>query len=1080
MKKFLSLVLSLVMTMSLVTVGAGATEYKDFADKGEVQYEEAVAVLNKLGIITGYEDGSFKPTGALTRGAAAKIIVSLMIGSEAASNLTVTAAPYKDVAVTNTFAGVISYCKTAGYINGYADGTFRPTAALTGFAFAKMLLGAVGYRGDVEGFTGSGWTMNVARLGNQAGLFDDFATAFQGNNGVTREAACLLALNTLKATEVEYTANGNNLNVNANGNITGASTNYVRSYVTSRNDNINQNISKETSGNASSFYTLEFGEEHFPDLKLDNIRSSNIADDYGRPANQWSYKNVKIGTYGKTADYSYTASASGDTNTDKVKDMGLDSYEFNASTTIKVNGKTVAVPAVGKTTVAANAQLLVDAVKNGNKVEVYLSDTTANLITNVVIVETQIMQVNRVTSKDVTLKTVEKQGLSTVANAVVTGNGVNVSAVEDDDNCYDALKGLKADDFVVVTPLTTNNGSSYSVDAVFIPTTVSGNITKVKVNSANDNTDGLTVAGTDYKTSFNWTAEDADGARYSALNGTSVSTRQESTVYLDSYGFAIYVANVKASTSYFMYDETYANVVDGRIHHFAQGWDTKGNAVSLDFGTSDPGLTVGNVYAYKTASSNSNADYQLDGTKQANVLTGTIAAGNTWDASKNFVKLGVDGIADPLIAGTSYYYKSDVKYIFTTYNGADIDSVTVKDGAQKVTGAATTGTDFSVVLNDDSSKKVIAIFVKNDNDVEVSQNVLYIQKQTAVQRDSSGKDVSIFTAYIDGVKTENLVANKLISDNTFYTYSVNDSTGVYTVNAYTQSVNKTTSVLTGKTLAKTQIMNKAYIAAAVLGTSTDLNIANATVIDLRTGGTISSASDMVADNAPTSYTVSIAFNNSTNSSSLGRVSYVFITDATSAPVGPVAPTGVTAVKAGTAYSVNYTGATVPTVDQALAAIQAAIVADGYTIKGISYSAPTYTFSVAKTVGGFEVAQPDFTFNESTGIVRLYAVAAPAITSPVTGSAAATYPAADFSVVANKTFAKDDEVVTLTITYNGTVTDADDTFTFTSSATSGADTFVDASGAVLTGIAPGKTWTCTFAVNVADVVAPVVAIAATTV
>src|SRR5574344_1562756 len=97
MKKFLSLVLSLVMTMSLVTIGAGATEYKDFTDKGEVQYAEAVAVLNKLGIITGYEDGSFKPTGALTRGAAAKIIVSLMIGSEAAANLSATAAPYSDV-----------------------------------------------------------------------------------------------------------------------------------------------------------------------------------------------------------------------------------------------------------------------------------------------------------------------------------------------------------------------------------------------------------------------------------------------------------------------------------------------------------------------------------------------------------------------------------------------------------------------------------------------------------------------------------------------------------------------------------------------------------------------------------------------------------------------------------------------------------------------------------------------------------------------------------------------------------------------------------------------------------------------
>ena len=42
MKKFLSLVLALVMTMSLVTVSAGA---KDFSDDGSITYKEAVDCL---------------------------------------------------------------------------------------------------------------------------------------------------------------------------------------------------------------------------------------------------------------------------------------------------------------------------------------------------------------------------------------------------------------------------------------------------------------------------------------------------------------------------------------------------------------------------------------------------------------------------------------------------------------------------------------------------------------------------------------------------------------------------------------------------------------------------------------------------------------------------------------------------------------------------------------------------------------------------------------------------------------------------------------------------------------------------
>ena len=33
MKKFLSLALALIMTLSLVTISAGATEYKDLTDK---------------------------------------------------------------------------------------------------------------------------------------------------------------------------------------------------------------------------------------------------------------------------------------------------------------------------------------------------------------------------------------------------------------------------------------------------------------------------------------------------------------------------------------------------------------------------------------------------------------------------------------------------------------------------------------------------------------------------------------------------------------------------------------------------------------------------------------------------------------------------------------------------------------------------------------------------------------------------------------------------------------------------------------------------------------------------------------
>ena len=156
MKKFLSLVLALVMTMSLVTVSAGA---KDFTDSTKIQYTEAVDVMSAVKVIDGYADGSFNPSATLTRGAAAKIICNLILGPTTANALVADAAPYSDVPTTHTFAGYIAYCQKEGIISGYA--------------FMKMLLGALGYKADQEGYTGPNWSIIVAKRALNVGLSDD-------------------------------------------------------------------------------------------------------------------------------------------------------------------------------------------------------------------------------------------------------------------------------------------------------------------------------------------------------------------------------------------------------------------------------------------------------------------------------------------------------------------------------------------------------------------------------------------------------------------------------------------------------------------------------------------------------------------------------------------------------------------------------------------------------------------------------------------------------------------------------------------------------------------------------------------
>lgn len=920
MKKFLSLVLSLAMTLSLVTISASATEYKDLTDKGEIQYEEAVAVLNKLGIITGYEDGSFKPTGALTRGAAAKIIVSLMIGSDAASALAkngVTVAPYKDVPVTNTFAAVISYCKTAGYISGYTDGTFRPTAALSGYAFSKMLLGALGYDGVQEGFTGSGWTMNVAKLGNTAGLFNDFATAFQGNATVDRQSACLLALNTLKATEVEYSG-GTNITTTTGAATTNVSTQKTRSYKVSNNDKINQNINKTASGNTANYYTLEFGEEHFTDLKL--TADGTATDDFGRPSNEWTYKSVKIGTYALTPDYVYTTEASGDTDADKVKDMGLkddyiavktvyDKVEYTTALTFNSNkdvsdtyaatsnSKTYTGFKEGKANTDNNAALLASLCKNGTRVEVYLSDKVSNLITNIVVVKTQMMQVNAVKSSEVTLKKVDdNQDKGNISF-------MTVNAVKDGDDCYNALKGLKADDYVLVTPVQAS--SNYDVNAVAIPQVVTGKMTNIATKSSNAKVKAVTVAGTAYKMSDLWTSEDGN------LNvDTKLSTSKDATVYLDTYGYAIFVKDVTDTKSAIIIDEIYSSMVDGKIVKYAKGWDSNGTEVSLNLGTSNylpDGYSEtsiqGHTFGYEVSTSN-NADYKLVApatTDQSGIKGYPIVYAPT---AATFIKNGAYNAE--VAPGLTLNFDANVKFVFVSSDnglGTDVTGVTVNNGVTEV-GSSSKQYNLTYILNKDGNK-IVTVVVPNDNDAANTANLLYVQKITGYTNNTDGKRVALFTAYINGEKVTDCQYTKdSLTADAFYTYSKNETTGVYTLTAYTKT-DKTTSVISGDAINADdmQYTSSGTTAAANFKSSISdtyftnvngktLSAKNATIIDLFTDDGVdyssykeikdavkatADAQTSLGNAAPTTgFQISYIYNGSDNAGA-GTVSYIFIT-----------------------------------------------------------------------------------------------------------------------------------------------------------------------------------------------------------
>lgn len=92
----------------------------------DAPYAEAVKKLVDFGIINGYEDGTFKPEGEVTRAEMCKMI-NLTLGYTDFEGVEA----FPDVAPTNWYYTYALAAKKAGYVEGYEDNTFRGSNNIT-------------------------------------------------------------------------------------------------------------------------------------------------------------------------------------------------------------------------------------------------------------------------------------------------------------------------------------------------------------------------------------------------------------------------------------------------------------------------------------------------------------------------------------------------------------------------------------------------------------------------------------------------------------------------------------------------------------------------------------------------------------------------------------------------------------------------------------------------------------------------------------------------------------------------------------------------------------------------------------
>ena len=653
MKKLLALVLALVMSMSLVTISNAA-----FKDADKIDYKEAVDVMNAVGVFIGDEKGNFNAKENLTREQAAKIIAYLELGSKAADAL-VGGATFTDVASTRWSAGFVGYCAQAGVVAGY-DGKFDPAGQLTALQFGKLLLVEIGYDAKAAGMVGTDWAINTSKLLATTGLMNGIDGSV--NQVLTREKAAQMCLNALKTPTVEYATKGSNITVNGAEINFGAS---VPTYVTNTVAK-EQTISNDTLTNSKE-YTIELGEKLFKKLVLEN----NTTDAFGRPTHTWKLSTTKIGEYADEATLTYTKEVE---LGDIYADLGL-SKTTTANEFWQDGKENKTLPSFAKKDDSA-----LSGSNNGVLTQIYY-DSDANDGKGEIIV----VQINTYAAK---VASVTKA--SGAADRYITLSKLSARA---DLNTKYETEDFAAKDLVSYTCAYNKSSGQYEIQSVkALEKSVTGTLTQWTGIVTGDSTSSFTVDGTKYNYSNKADIRKADGATPATIANFKVN-ESELDVYLDDYGYALYVVGTKVADNYAVViglgntnaygSETFGATLllaDGTKKEVTAKYSTDDNGSRIELSANDP--------------SNDKDRVNYDVTANKNLVDDVVG-----DLVKYYVNK--DGVYELTMAGLNAAKDAATGQ----WNDAYDEGITLADGSTKITGVNFTNGRSLVTLTKNANRQ---------------------------------------------------------------------------------------------------------------------------------------------------------------------------------------------------------------------------------------------------------------------------------------------------------------------------------------------------------------------------------------
>ena len=192
MKKILSIVLVIAMVMCGSIVGFAESSFTDIKDESTAG---AVEVLRLMGVVDGLGDGTYNPTGTLSRSEFAKLaVVSTHSDADLSKYKNVTI--YPDVKAPEWFAPYVNMAsRELKIILGCTDGLFHPEKTISAGEAVTILLRLIGFT-DEE--VGGVWPYGHFQLAKDLGMLA--GTSISSATGtMTRADAAKLFVNTINA-----------------------------------------------------------------------------------------------------------------------------------------------------------------------------------------------------------------------------------------------------------------------------------------------------------------------------------------------------------------------------------------------------------------------------------------------------------------------------------------------------------------------------------------------------------------------------------------------------------------------------------------------------------------------------------------------------------------------------------------------------------------------------------------------------------------------------------------------------------------------------------------------------------------